>query len=55
MDKPAAAATRRQMLDMMAADKLPFVGYHMPFPAFGFVETADNGFAYVPDSYQLSL
>ncbi|MCZ4353256.1 MBL fold metallo-hydrolase [Roseovarius aestuarii] len=55
MDKPAAAATRRQMLDMLSADKLPFVGYHMPFPAFGYVETAGDGFAYVPESYQLSL
>ncbi|MEB8387516.1 MBL fold metallo-hydrolase [Rhodobacteraceae bacterium KMM 6894] len=55
MDKSAAAATRRKMLEMMAADKLPFVGYHMPFPAFGFVETAGDGFAYVPDSYQLTL
>lgn len=55
MDKSAAAATRRQMLDMLAAEKLPFVGYHMPFPAFGYVETAGDGFAYVPESYQLSL
>ena len=38
MDKPAAAATRKRLLDMMAADKLPFVGYHMPFPALGYVE-----------------
>ena len=55
MDKSAAAQTRRRMLDMLAADKLPFVGYHMPFPAFGYVETAGDGFAYVPESYQLSL
>ncbi|WP_397545205.1 MBL fold metallo-hydrolase [Roseovarius carneus] len=55
MDKAAAAQTRRRLLDMLAADKLPFVGYHMPFPAFGYVETAGDGFAYVPESYQLSL
>ncbi len=55
MDKAAAAATRRKILDMMAADKIPFVGYHMPWPAFGYVETRDSGFRYVPHSYQLML
>ena len=55
MDKAAAAATRRSVYGMLAADKLPFVGYHMPFPALGYVETADSGFRYVPVSYQLSL
>ncbi len=55
MDKAAAAATRRSMLGMLAADKIPFVGYHMPWPAFGYVETAGDNFAYVPHSYQLLL
>ena len=55
MDKAAAAATRRRMLDMMAADGTPFVGYHMPWPAFGYVETNGDGYAYVPHSYQLLL
>jgi glyoxylase-like metal-dependent hydrolase (beta-lactamase superfamily II) len=55
MDKTAAAVTRRRILDMLAADAIPFVGYHMPWPAFGYVETAGNNFAYVPHSYQLML
>lgn len=55
MDKAAAAATRRKTLGMLAADKMPFIGYHMPFPAIGYVETRDDGFAYVPSSYQLML
>ncbi len=55
MDKAAAAATRRAILDMLAADGIPFVGYHMPWPAFGYVEKAGDGFAYVPHSYQLLL
>ncbi|MFY0596790.1 MAG: MBL fold metallo-hydrolase [Cognatishimia sp.] len=55
MDKAAAAATRRKMLDMMAADNIPFVGYHMPFPGVGYVETRGDGFHYVPASYQLML
>ncbi len=55
MDKAAAAATRRKMLDMMAADKLPFIGYHMPWPAIGYVEAKDGGYAYVPHTYQLTV
>ncbi len=53
MDKAAAAATRRKILGMLAADRVPMIGYHMPFPAAGFVETRDTGFRYVPVSYQL--
>ena len=54
-DKETASATRRRVLDMLAADKLPMVGYHMPFPGLGFVETRGHGFHYVPHSYQLML
>ncbi len=57
MDKAAAAATRTRVLDMLAADKVPFVGYHMPFPAIGYVEkgSGDLAYRYVPHSYQLTL
>lgn len=54
-DKAQAAQTRRKMLDMMAADKTPFIGYHMPFPALGYVETRGDGFHYVPASYQMMI
>ncbi|RDC68057.1 MBL fold metallo-hydrolase [Rhodovulum sp. 12E13] len=52
MDKAAAAASRRRVLGMLAADRVPMIGYHMPFPAAGFVETRGDGFRYVPVSYQ---
>jgi glyoxylase-like metal-dependent hydrolase (beta-lactamase superfamily II) len=55
MDKAAAAATRRRILGMLAADRVPFIGYHMPFPGMGFVETRGDGFRYVPTSYQMML
>lgn len=55
MDKSAAAATRRRVLGMLAADKVPFIGYHMPFPALGYVAPRDDGFRYVPASYQFKL
>lgn len=54
-DKAAAAKTRRKMLDMMAADKVPFIGYHMPFPAVGFVETRGEGYHYVPAAHQMMM
>lgn len=54
-DKAAAAATRRAVFGMIAAERMPFVGYHMPFPALGFVETAGDGFRYVPASYQFMM
>lgn len=55
MDKEAAAATRRKVLGMLASDKIAFAGYHMPFPAVGYVEAAGDGFRYVPETYQLRL
>lgn len=54
-DKAAAAATRRSLFGMLAADRVPFVGYHMPFPGIGYVEQRDSGFRYVPSSYQTML
>ena len=55
IDKEAAAVTRRRVLDMLATDRIPFIGYHMPFPGVGFVDTRDDGFRYVPETYQLML
>lgn len=54
-DKAAAAATRRQVFGMIAADRIPFVGYHMPFPGVGFVEAQGDGFRYVPMTYQMMM
>ncbi|WP_170573955.1 MBL fold metallo-hydrolase [Ruegeria atlantica] len=53
MDKAAATASRRNVLGMLAADRVPMIGYHMPFPAAGFVETRGDGFRFVPVSYQM--
>ncbi|MCB1382739.1 MAG: MBL fold metallo-hydrolase [Notoacmeibacter sp.] len=55
MDKAAAAATRRKVFGMIAADRIPFIGYHMPFPAAGFVEAMEGGFRFIPESYQFEL
>ncbi len=55
MDKEMAARTRRKILGMLATDGIPMIGYHMPWPAVGYVETRGDGFHYVPHSYQLML
>jgi glyoxylase-like metal-dependent hydrolase (beta-lactamase superfamily II) len=54
-DKAAAAASRRRVFDMIATDRLAFIGYHMPFPAIGFVEKTGEGYRFIPETYQLDL
>lgn len=53
MDKEQAGQTRRRLFGMLAADRVPFIGYHMPFPSVGFVEEMGPGFRYIPETYQL--
>ena len=55
MDKEMAVAARRQVLGMIAVDKIPFIGYHMPPPAVGYLEAKGDGFRFVPVGYQLNL
>ena len=56
MDKQMAANTRKRMFDMFTADRIPFVGYHMPFPGMGYSEArGEGGYRYVPVSYQMML
>lgn len=55
MDKAAAAASRKKVFDMLATDRTAFLGYHMPFPAVGFVEKLDTGYRYVPKAYQFDI
>lgn len=53
--KDMAVATRKRVLDMVATDKIPVAGFHMPFPSIGFVEKAGGGYRWVPASYQFNL
>lgn len=56
IDKPAGVATRRRIYDMAATDRLPVIGYHMPFPSIGFVERAGpSSYRWLAHSYQLNL
>lgn len=55
VDQEQAANTRARIFDMAATDRLPVVGYHMPFPSLGFVERrSSEGYRWLPHSYQLT-
>ena len=55
MDKEAAIATRKRILDMAAVERIPVTGYHMPFPALGFIDRHPDRYLWVPITYQLNL
>ena len=51
-----ASATRKRVFDRIAAERIPFIGYHMPFPAIGYAEKLEGGgYRFVPMSYQLAV
>jgi glyoxylase-like metal-dependent hydrolase (beta-lactamase superfamily II) len=54
-DKQAAIATRKRVFDMVATDRLPVIGYHLPFPALGFVERAGATYRWIPAGNQFNL
>jgi glyoxylase-like metal-dependent hydrolase (beta-lactamase superfamily II) len=54
-DKDKAVSTRKRMLDMLVADRLFAVSFHMPFPGIGYVEKGQGGHRWVPHSYQFNL
>ncbi|MBP1850515.1 MBL fold metallo-hydrolase [Rhizobium halophytocola] len=55
MDKKVAAETRKRVFDMIATDRLAFLGYHMPYPALGYAEKLDTGYRFVPVTYQFEV
>ncbi|MCQ8782939.1 MBL fold metallo-hydrolase [Mangrovibrevibacter kandeliae] len=55
MDKDMAAATRKAVFDRIAAERLPFIGYHMPFPSLGYAKKEGEGYRFIPETYQLEI
>ncbi|HUL89145.1 MAG TPA: MBL fold metallo-hydrolase [Pseudolabrys sp.] len=47
-DGGMAAATRRKVYDMLAAEKLRVQGFHYPFPSLAHVEKDGSGYRYIP-------
>lgn len=54
-DKDMAVEVRKKTFDMVSADKIPVVGFHMPFPSVGWVEKTAAGYRWVPASFQFNL
>lgn len=52
IDAEMAAATRARVFDMASADRLRVAGAHISFPGVGFVETATEGYRFIPQSWQ---
>ncbi len=48
MDPNMARATRRRVFDSMVRDRALTGGFHFPFPAFGTMENAGNGYQFKP-------
>lgn len=55
MDGPAAAATRRKLLDMVSAEKMQVAFYHAPFPATGHIAKSGNGYEMIPVQWTTAL
>lgn len=47
-DPAQSAKTRVRVLDMLAAQRLPMIAYHFPWPGIGHVEKVGGGFRYHP-------
>ena len=54
-DKAAAVATRRRIFDMVSNEKLAVIGYHMPFPALGYVEKMGTSYRWLPVNSQFHI
>jgi hypothetical protein len=48
MDPVMARATRRRVFEALVKDKALAGGFHFPFPAFGTIESAGNGYQFKP-------
>lgn len=47
MDGARAIASRRRILDMLATEKTPLLGYHLPWPGLGRVERTGTTYRFV--------
>ena len=54
-DPKQSAQTRVKMLNMLAANRIPLLAYHFPWPGIGNVTKVGDGFHYVPTPLQMNL
>jgi glyoxylase-like metal-dependent hydrolase (beta-lactamase superfamily II) len=56
VDAEQGAVARKRVYDRLATDRLPVIGYHMPFPSVGYVERAGpSAYRWLAHTYQLNL
>jgi hypothetical protein len=55
VDPAAAAATRRRVFDMAAADRLVVAGMHMDFPGLARIRRAGEGYELVALPWRTAL
>ncbi|MFN3496850.1 MAG: MBL fold metallo-hydrolase [Pannonibacter indicus] len=51
-DKETALASRRRIFDRAAADRIPVLGFHFPFPGLGHMLKTDAGYAWIPANWK---
>jgi glyoxylase-like metal-dependent hydrolase (beta-lactamase superfamily II) len=54
-DSKQSANTRVRILEMLAANKIPLLAYHFPWPGVGHVAKQGDGFRYFPSNLQMVM
>jgi glyoxylase-like metal-dependent hydrolase (beta-lactamase superfamily II) len=54
-DSKQSANTRVRVLDMLAANRIPLIAYHFPWPGVGHVAKNGDGFRYYPSPLEMSM
>ncbi len=54
-DPKQSAQTRVRVLDMLAANRIPLLAYHFPWPGMGYAAKQGEGFRYYPAGMQMTL
>jgi glyoxylase-like metal-dependent hydrolase (beta-lactamase superfamily II) len=47
-DPKQAVQSRLKVFDMLSKDRLPMMSYHFPWPGYGYLAKAGDGFKYYP-------
>jgi glyoxylase-like metal-dependent hydrolase (beta-lactamase superfamily II) len=47
-DQEVGVGTRRRLLDQLAGERLPLIGFHLPWPGRGYVERNSGAYRFVP-------
>ena len=47
-DGDRAIATRRRLLDQLSRDRTTLIGFHLPWPGIGMVETSGTAYRFAP-------